>query len=797
MKASAQTSAQNLLKSRSAKMTQLQKIYKLTQTTLFEALYVLQIGKFYNRIYNFRVFLSSMYVLSAVYTTEYNWCDELRNGLESFWHFWQMPGYLLGKVGSSPLPRPRPRNRPRAVRKPATTTQRPGVTYARMAGQIAVFAAATGWLVAVIVLAVIVGNGVVNSSMHLQGSQTTLRSLLGFGVTFWITPMRIWLSWVDCDYFCDLSNRLSNLSDRVLPGTGSAQSCTPTNLAFKEDFELHMCYGGSVMIALGVTAFICVALHFIVLLFGALMHVNDPRSWSSAARPHSWVDIMHIMTAYPIIFATVLLNGRLGELLGVSILLSRAFLAVFTIVLQPFYSTDFTDFRAALFMGEAWSGLALLITSASKSKASVAFTVASLALYVVFSLIGFFLSKLFRRYIFGVVKKEYKDHFIAVDVYHSMESAQRTSKDAGGQEKAKLEEEKKAQKLVEDLEQDNDKRRTAIWQIITEEFIPGLSKSPRQWFIAVLTEVKTRFILEGKTNKLPHVILIDIAENIYLTALKDNVQSTYLQLQYIIFLSAYRQNFAQSKLKLEDVSRTGKVNLGLQYSIFRKRKDLDRLQQEHESQAQDSQHVLNSFSTGYEEMQKREAATTAAYDLCRERLLTAWKAVGQLQKLKVAGQMQQRMDDVAERLTGLLELAADSERKAQNGFIFILDKCEEAETVYRRYALFLREIQKDLTFSQYMLDTADALQSRALSGESKSQASASGTSRGSSKAEQKRQLRRPLSVVSDSSVVWLQMKLRVASVLLAAAVIALFACKCRRHQSTSAWPPTLPERLAL
>ncbi len=126
MKASAQTSAQNLLKSRSAKMTQLQKIYKLTQTTLFEALYVLQIGKFYNRIYNFRVFLSSMYVLSAVYTTEYNWCDEMRNGLESFWHFWQMPGYLLGKVGSSPLPRPRPRNRPRAVREPATTTQRPG-----------------------------------------------------------------------------------------------------------------------------------------------------------------------------------------------------------------------------------------------------------------------------------------------------------------------------------------------------------------------------------------------------------------------------------------------------------------------------------------------------------------------------------------------------------------------------------------------------------------------------------------------------------------------------------------------
>jgi hypothetical protein len=539
-------------------------------------------------------------------------------------------------------------------------------------GSFAVFALATAWIVTVIVLCMLVGKGVLRSSMHIQGALRAFRVLLGFGVTFWITPMRIWLAWADCDYFCDFANKLASTV------TSDQPSCaiqTRNLIVAKEDYELTMCFGGIVMRALGVSAFICVVLHFVVLFFGSLMHINDPRSWSVAARPHSWCELINITTAYPIIFWTVILNGRLGELLGAAILVSRGFLALFTILLQPFYSTSFTDLRAGFFMGEAWSGIALISVSASKQRTTLQFTIVSVVLYVLFAIGGFVLSRLWRWYLLSKVRAEYAAEFSLLDPAREASganagargSAQGKSKEAGvvrdsadththvlvgsGSSAGTWHGARIIQRgtwcttynnmtffgsdrSVQALEDDNDVRRSAIWQIVTEEFVPGVSNTPRQWFSAVLTEVKTRFILEGKTNMLPHPVLIDIAENIYLKAIKDCVQSTYLQLQYVIFLSAYRENFAQSKLKLEEVDRNAKVNLGLQYSIFRKRKDLDQLQQEHESQNMDSKHGQKTMGVvaGYEDMQKREIATTEAYGQCRERLLGAWKAIGQLQR---------------------------------------------------------------------------------------------------------------------------------------------------------------------
>ena len=42
---------------------------------------------------------------------------------------------------------------------------------------------------------------------------------------------------------------------------------------------------------------------------------------------------------------------------------------------------------------------------------------------------------------------------------------------------------------------------------------------------------------------------IEIAENILLKGIERNVQSTYLQLQYVIFMAAYKGNFEQSKIR--------------------------------------------------------------------------------------------------------------------------------------------------------------------------------------------------------------------------------------------------------
>jgi hypothetical protein len=44
-------------------------------------------------------------------------------------------------------------------------------------------------------------------------------------------------------------------------------------------------------------------------------------------------------------------------------------------------------------------------------------------------------------------------------------------------------------------------------------------------------------------------VKIEIAENILLKGIEQNVQSTYLQLQYVIFMAAYKGNFEQSKIR--------------------------------------------------------------------------------------------------------------------------------------------------------------------------------------------------------------------------------------------------------
>ena len=288
--------------------------------------------------------------------------------------------------------------------------------------------------------------------------------------------------------------------------------------------------------------------------------------------------------------------------------------------------------------------------------------------------------------------------------------------------------------------------------------MPGTVQSPVEWFRAVRTEVKTRFILEGKTNCKPHPILLDIAESILLKDMQASVQSAYLQLQYVVFLSAYRENFEQSKLKLDVIERTMNVNLGLQYSIYRKRKDLDRLRQQHESQNADQVYA----QVGYEDIQKREAIAAEEHDTCKARLLQVWAGILQFQKGA----------DNALRLASLLEAAAMAETRAQNAFVYVLYRCQEAEAVYRKYAMFLTEIQDNVPLATELLEHAENLraQTTAASGESKSQGSTSKNS--NQQADQRKRLRIPDK--SGYSNIWLTLKLRSATLLLVAVVIGLF-----------------------
>jgi hypothetical protein len=226
------------------------------------------------------------------------------------------------------------------------------------------------------------------------------RALLGFGVTFFITPLRAWLVWVDCDFFGD-------------NGPTDLLGFVSQNRQLSKPGANVTCFGDASMTGLGVASFVLIGTWLVVLVFGSLAHVNDPKSWSIAARPHSWCDLLNVITAYPVIFLTIILNGRVGVLLGSYIFVTRGFLSAFTILLQPYYNFGYNDLRAGLFAGEAWAGIALVVVSSSSQPTSTAFTVASLVVYVFCAVGGWFLSGLSRRFAFNTVKQEYHELFRA------------------------------------------------------------------------------------------------------------------------------------------------------------------------------------------------------------------------------------------------------------------------------------------------------------------------------------------------------------------------------------------------
>jgi hypothetical protein len=110
--------------------------------------------------------------------------------------------------------------------------------------------------------------------------------------------MRSWLAWVDCDYFGDY-------------GPGGATGSQNNQIRTSDDQHLS-CFDSSLTVGLGVAGFFFALLWFAVVATASLAHDNNPTSWNIAARPNSWCDQLNIMTAYPLIFATIILNGRIG-----------------------------------------------------------------------------------------------------------------------------------------------------------------------------------------------------------------------------------------------------------------------------------------------------------------------------------------------------------------------------------------------------------------------------------------------------------------------------------------------------
>jgi hypothetical protein len=119
----------------------------------------------------------------------------------------------------------------------------------------------------------------------------------------------------------------------------------------------------------------------------------------------------------------------------------------------------------------------LIIVSASSKRATTGFTIASLVLYVVFAIAGAAMSKFVRRKLFQSVRAEYQGHLANL-------SSSRAKGSDDLQAEAR-EQKTKTKELALQLEDDNDSRRSHIWNILLEEYIPGTTRSVREWYKAV------------------------------------------------------------------------------------------------------------------------------------------------------------------------------------------------------------------------------------------------------------------------------------------------------------------------
>jgi hypothetical protein len=277
------------------------------------------------------------------------------------------------------------------------------------------------------------------------------------------------------------------------------------------------------------------------------------------------------------------------------------------------------------------------------------------------------------------------------------------------------------------LQEDNDSRKQRIWELVAEEFVPGVTMGFLEWFRAVRIEVRTRFVLEGKTNLSPSEMRLDVAENIFLRGIAEYPQSGYLQLQYILFLTAYRQNFAQAKLKLDELERSMNTNLGMRFSIHRKRKDLDRLRQEHESGISDDNGMGN---LGFDEVQRMEALATEQHDKCINHMVYVWRKIRHMytwdddSNETEEGRKREQSKRV-EALCNAVEKLALVETKAEEAYVYVLTRCKAAVQVYRSYAKFVLDVKCNLRLSREVLARADDLDRTNQASESKSQGSSS------------------------------------------------------------------------
>jgi hypothetical protein len=251
-----------------------------------------------------------------------------------------------------------------------------------------------------------------------------------------------------------------------------------------------------------------------------------------------------------------------------------------------------------------------------------------------------------------------------------------------------------------------------VWAWVKDFYIDGISMSFKQWYDAMRVEVSVRTLFwprvpvtqdtrnKDKTNEYlaEKRRKLDIAEHILKWGVMKHPQSSYLQLQFMVF-RIYREQvdkylsersssdktvYTNVATRLEDIEKLG-LTMDLQFALFRKRKDLEHLR--------DTIGDKDVNTVSYEEVKKRQRAAHQAHERTQININNVWKA------LKQKRNANSNQANLTATLTALLQKVWESEQVATEAYVYIVERCSsqgmEASAILEQYAKFLRDVKRD------------------------------------------------------------------------------------------------------
>lgn len=686
---------------------------------MYETMYFITRKKFFNGAYTLQAVVSCIFILKLVFDEHLKvWDKNINDVVELVLTVLNMPLYKL----DGPL-------------------------------HYLAWGVSTALLVVLVATGAFISYGLAHSSLDQMWVVSLFRGLLGFGLMFYFMPLQAWLAWVRCDYYDGIlegkSDFLRNLEIR--------DDQTESNMICFDSAQTHV-------LVLSILSIFLSILWFGLVMAGSLVHVNDPRSWSTLARPHCWCEIMDYSTGTFLLLISTFL-AEFPIVLALSMFILRGFLAFFTIKLQPYYNEFMTDFKSALYVGQTYVALVFVIAASMDPSAGI--TVAALAGFPFLGAAGWFASSKYRQVVLKKALAEYQTEIEESESIGRNQNAGRGDSSAvlmGGQ--SKKDGQQAELTAVLQLGETNETLKENVWEVLDQEYVPGVTMSIWAWFAAVHVEVSTRFLQKDKCRLMPPELYLNIAENIYLKNLPTCGQSSYLALQYVTFITAYRENSGMAGKCLEDrIAHRMKINLGLGFSIFRKRKDIDRLKR-----SMDEDNGGDADAIGYEEIARMQQEASLAHLRCEMEIENVWQHLhNESLRLADKGGDVRTKTEIRLQRTQLLEKVVAAENRAEDAYIYVLERCKEAVKVFRDYARFLDTIKGDRHTAKLMVQRAEELDKTAKNDEAKSQGS---ESRKSDKDQDNSLLLRRQKKLAQ--VGWLKIKLRLASFLLFGSISALF-----------------------